>query len=77
MRRYSESAWAIHIPLGFGVITHNNKLVKIYHCFFALNLCFNYYMLILAVKQSVSFGQFEPLYRLFKLLGEKNHKICS
>ena len=78
MRRYSDSTWAIHIPLGFGVLKHNNKqLLANVPLLFALNLCFNYYTLILAVKQSISFGQFEPVYCLFKLLGEINHKTCS
>ena len=67
IRRYSDSAWDIHIPLGFGV---NQQLTKLQATtnYLPLLLCIESLLtLILAVKQSVFFGQFKSLYRLLKL----------
>ena len=48
--------------IGFGLLKNTQ------HCYFALNLCWNFYTLTLAVKWSVSFSQFEPNYFFLSLI---------
>ena len=58
--RNSDSPFGYTYTVGFQV-ENNTPLL------FCIESLLNCYMLILAVKQSISFGQFEPIFYLFKL----------